>query len=549
MPYLQTHQENVLEKPTFPLGTSPVRIGRLPECEIAVDRNDVSRIHARILFEDNQYFLEDLKSRNGTFLNGEKVIDKMPIREGDVLRFCDVEFTFCAEEADGSGARAVIVDDNPNEAEAFTIKSCIPRPVLTSANAAIKLQALIDIARNLGASVDEVLRQIVTNLLKIFLQADCAYIMMVDPQTKRLEVKAYQHRDPNNQDQFRISRTIVEKVAASKQAFVSDDVTNDSRFDVSESIVISKIYSFMVAPVMDYDKSEVLGVIQVDARSSGRRFTHEDLDLLVSLSFQIAVAYQNAQLQEVAIMERVLANEMSIANSVQRGFLPTASPQVRHYGFFDYYKPAKYLGGDYYDYIQLTDGRLVFALGDVSGKGVPAALLMAKLSAEVRTGLLLESSFAKAMCRLNNVYNNPGWDSRFITFFFGVLTPSTHEIEFYNAGHLPPILVSQNGNLELLGEERIGLPLGIMPDTEYSATHITIQNGQRLVVLSDGMTDAMNAQNQCFGSEGIYNHLRQANSRNITEFGKNLVSAVASFAGRTPQTDDQSLIILGRDDE
>ncbi|MDR0703946.1 MAG: FHA domain-containing protein, partial [Planctomycetaceae bacterium] len=424
MASLQTRDSSMIGNKIFPINTDSARIGRYADCDICLDHNGVSREHARLIREKNVYYIEDLKSRNGTFLNDQQVTGKIRLHEGDLLRFCDVELIFSFDNTNfadqdssiqsvSDQSRAYVDDSEIGAENTYTVKSQIKladkRPVLTSANAAVKLQAMIDIGRNLGAAVDQVLPQLVQNLLKIFLQADCAYILLNDPATKRLELKAFQHRNPNNQDSFRISRSILEKVAQSKAAILSDDVANDSRFEPSESIVNYSIYSIMAAPVMDYDQSEVLGVIQVDARSTGRKFTYEDLDLLVSLAYQVAVSYQNAQLHEIAMTEKILEREMNIANTVQRGLLPLAPPTIPNYGFYDFYRPAKYLGGDYYDYIMLPDGRLVFALGDVSGKGVAASLLMAKLSAEVRSGLIIESTFEATVQRLNRVFCEPRW--------------------------------------------------------------------------------------------------------------------------------------------
>jgi serine phosphatase RsbU (regulator of sigma subunit) len=483
-----------------------------------------------------------------------------------LLRFCDLELIFFEHEDSSDESRrpspsiirkqqnearisrVIVADAGPNDG--YFVKSKIPlddkRPALTSAKASVKLRAMIDIGRNLGAAVDDVLPQIVENLLNIFPQADCAYILLPEEQTQRLVPKAFKHRDDNNHESFRISRSILEKVSHTKAAILSDDVANDSRFEPSDSIISYNICSIMAVPIMDYDKSEVFGVIQVDARSRGQKFTHEDLDLLVSLSYQIAVSYQNAKLHEIAITEKVMEREMNIANTVQRGLLPQSSPVIENYRFFDFYRPAKYLGGDYYDYIVLADGRLVFALGDVSGKGVAASLLMAKLSAEVRGGLIIESTFGGMVQRLNRIFCDPRWDSRFITFFFGVLNPATHEIRFHNAGHIPPILVSPEGKAEMLGENIIGLPLGVMDDTEYPECRFTIQKGQKLVVLSDGITDAMNAKGEFFATNGVLKYISGSTVDSVEEFGERLISAVHSFAGRTPQTDDQSLVVVGR---
>ena len=566
MAFLRTRDSSVIANKTFPLENAIVRIGRISSNDVCLDHHGISREHAIITHDQKGYYITDLGSRNGTYLNGRSVPDKTKLADGDLLRFCDLELVFFEHDHPSNESlkpsesdtirqqnkeqisRVVLADIGPSDV--YSIKSKIAlgekRPALTSANAAVKLRAMIDIGRNLGAAVDQVLPQLVENLLKIFLQADCAYILLHDENTQRLELKAFLHRDPNNQESFRISRTILEKVAHTKAAVLSDDVANDSRFEPTDSIISYNICSIMAVPIMDYDHAEVLGVIQVDARSRGQKFTHEDLDLLVSLGYQVAVTYQNAKLHEIAISEKVMEREMNIANTVQRGLLPQSLPVVANYNFFDFYRPAKYLGGDYYDYIILADGRLVFALGDVSGKGVAASLLMAKLSAEVRGGLIIEPTFANMIQRLNRIFCEPRWNDRFVTFFIGILDPSTHEICFHNAGHIPPILVSPDGKADMLGEDIIGLPLGVMDDTEYPESRFTIQNGQKLVVLSDGITDAMNAQGEYFAMKGVLKHISSSCVDSVETFGKHLISAVHSFAGRTPQTDDQSLVVVGR---
>ena len=566
MAYLRTRDSSVIGSKTFFLHNTNIRIGRTAACEIPLDHHGISREHAVITRDAIGYYVTDLDSRNGTFVNGRSVVEKTKLADGDLVRFCDLELVFSERETpeealefSESGikkllnaaqvSRVVVTDIDPREG--YYIKSKIPldekRPALTSAKDSVKLQAMIDISRKLGAAVDQVLPQLVENLLKIFLQADCAYILLIDDHTQRLELKAFLHRDPHNQESFRISRSILERVARSKAAILSDDLTNDSRFEPTDSIISYNICSIMAVPIMDYDQSEVLGVIQVDARSRGQKFTHDDLDLLVSLAYQVAVSYQNAKLHEVAVAEKVMEREMNIANTVQRGLLPQSPPVVPNYSFFDFYRPAKYLGGDYYDYIVLADGRLVFALGDVSGKGVAASLLMAKLSAEVRGGLVIETTFFDMMQRLNRIFCDPRWDNRFVTFFFGILDPSTHEVQFHNAGHILPVLVSPGGTAELMGENIIGLPLGVMEDTIYPENRFTIQKGQKLVVLSDGITDAMNAKGDYFSMKGVMKYIAGSTVDSVEEFGERLISAVHSFAGRTPQTDDQSLVIVGRE--
>ncbi|MDR3110643.1 MAG: SpoIIE family protein phosphatase [Planctomycetaceae bacterium] len=544
------------------------RLGRQTDCEIVLNNGAVSREHARIIRDKDRFYIEDLNSRNGTYVNSTQVTARTLLHNSDRIRICDMEFIFFDEgsqmqtlhpdqaEVLKAASDAIMSDEDVCD-DAFKIKSSISMKgglglssaVLPQrASAEVKLRALIDIARNLGSDVEQVLPQLLDNLLRIFPSADTAYILLNDTQSKQLQLRAFRYRDPNSREPLRISRTILEKVIHTKNAILSDDVANDSRFDPSESIINFSISSIMAAPIMDYSQEEVLGVIQLDTRTAGKAFSLEDLDLLVSVSYQIAVTYQNALMQGVVVLEKIIERDMELANRVQRALLPTEPPIVPRYGFFDFYQPARYLGGDYYDYIPLPDGRVVLTLGDVSGKGIAASLFMSKLGVEVRAGLLFERDLCKTIKRLNNIYTDDRWENRFITFFFGVLEPDTNTVRFFNAGHVPPILCDGHGGVKTVGEDLISLPLGVDPDSEFEETMLTIEDGQTLVVISDGLTDAMNANGEYLGMNGVLDYLRHVSIIPVPDFGSNLINAVHSFAGRTPQTDDQSMLILGRRD-
>ena len=559
MSYLQATSLEFVKEENFPVVDSAT-IGRQPFCEVVLDHGAVSREHARITHLQNcGYFLEDLNSRNGTCLNGRMVHTKVRIFDGDRIRICDVEFVFHGDTPDAfapnadefhhSSVAKIIIEDDPKD-ETYNVTSQIQIPPqkgqMNPANAEIKLHALIDIGRNLGANLEEVLPQLLENLLKIFRQADCAYFLLNDPATKRLELKAFKHRNPQNQESFRISRSVLERVATNKAAILSDDIGNDSRFGPSESIVNYHIHSVMAAPVMNTEQDECLGVIQVDSRSSGKKFNYNDLDLLASVAYQVAVAVENTRLHEAKMHEKIMEHELEVAHKVQRGLLPVSHPEIPNYDFFDFYQPARYLGGDYYDYIPLPNGEIAIALGDVSGKGISAALFVAKLSTEVRYGLLIEPTLGGAMMRLNKSFCESRWENRFITFFLAVLNPKTNIVRFLNAGHFSPLLVDPHDKPQIIAEQIGSLPLGILPETSYEEYSFELKQGQVFVTLSDGLTDAMNSNSELFGLQGILNHLESVKNMPVDQMGRSLVSAVKSFAGKTPQNDDQCLVLFGR---
>jgi serine phosphatase RsbU (regulator of sigma subunit)/pSer/pThr/pTyr-binding forkhead associated (FHA) protein len=559
MAYLES-KSGFSEKETFPLPCEVTVLGRHPYCEIVLDQGAVSREHARILHESDDFFLEDLHSRNGTFLNGHPIDQKQAIHDGDEIRICDLVFSFRNEEErarerasspSSSTTQAVLVEDDSVDST-LNITSRIDvgnqSGLGFSSNPAMKLQALVDIGRNLGNVLDmeKVIPILLKNLLAIFRQADCASIVLKDPRSGRLELKGFKHRNPRSKQQFRISLTVLEAVVSSKSAILSDDVANDSRFDVSDSIVNFQLRSVMSVPLLDADQ-EVLGVIQVDSRKGGSRFSHNDLDVLASVASQAGAAIENARLHARAIEEKKFDHEMGVAHKVQKGFLPVEPPHVKQYGFFDYYQPAKFLGGDYFDYIPLPEDRLAIALGDVSGKGISAALLMAKLSAECRYSLIAEPGPVEAVARMNRLYCESRWDDRFITFILAVLDINQHRLTLVNAGHLSPLLRQPDGEVIDLADTFGGLPLGVMPDADFGEFEMSVEPGQVIALFSDGLPDAMNNDGECYSLESVRKQLRNIAGASVDEIGPRLIGAVRSFAGRQPQTDDQCLVLFGRE--
>ena len=413
----------------FEVGDSAV-LGRQPDCDIVLDVGAVSRQHARITRVGQDYYVEDLQSRNGTYLNGNRVEGRQILSENDELKICDLVFAFHDDLRQGqdlgSSSRslaqtldAVQMVDDERDATGSTIMSKLEvstgsTSMRLTVNPEVKLKALLEIGRNLGRAVrlGEVLPRLLDNLFKIFIQADRGFIALIDQPGGKLVTKTVKFRREEGGERIRMSRTIINSVMASKEAILSADASTDSQFRMSESIVDFQIHSVMCAPLLD-SLGNVLGIIQVDTTDARRRFSRDDLDVLASVACQAAVAVENAQLHEVAIHEELLRKELNLAHRVQLGLLPAAAPKVPAYQFFQYYQPAHQLGGDYYDYVPLPGNRLVTALADVCGKGIAAALLVARLSAEVRYCLLSEPQPVEAVSRLNQVFCHDRWEGKF----------------------------------------------------------------------------------------------------------------------------------------
>lgn len=552
---------------------APISImGRHPDCNIIVEVGAVSRQHAQIVRENGKFYIEDLQSRNGTYLNDTLIPDRQPLFNNDVIRICDVDFTFLggadrigspprppamgekqtididSGSSSGLGSRAILIDESPESGSTIMSKldvsSRYGRVQLTASPEA-KLKALIEITQNLGKALalDQVLPGVLDSLFKIFVQADRGFIVLRGTDGNLVPMWTKLRRDDSN-DTIRISRTIVRQVMDAKEAVLSADAASDSRFEMSESIADFRIRSMMCAPLLD-SEGESMGVLQVDTLDQRKRFQPEDLEVLGSVAAQAGIAIDNAQMHEQALQQRELQRDLEVAHEVQKGFLPNTRPEIPGYSFYDYYEPANHIGGDYFDYIKLPDGRLAVIVADVVGHGVAAALLMAKLAAEAKFSLASESQADVAVNRLNDVMSGLQLD-RFVTLIMAVLNPQTHEVTIVNAGHMAPMWRRAGGAVEEPGESLAGLPVGITSGLEYEPLTITLAPGESLTLYTDGLNECSNRVGEMYGIERLRKLIKSADVTTPAALGETVMQDVRGFLSTGPQDDDMCLVCFGR---
>jgi phosphoserine phosphatase RsbU/P len=536
-------------------------IGRSAECEVPLDVPAVSRRHAAILHDRGRYFVEDLHSRNGTFLNDQRVSQRTALRDGDHLVICDHEFRFFGGEKsrddeigtlDASGV-AELVDDDTTQANRASVVATFDvsggsASWRLSAKPEVKLAALIEISNNLAKalSVQEILPKLLDSLFKIFVQADRGFVVMRAKAEGPLVPVAVKSRRADD-ERMRISRTIVEEAMRSRKAILSADAATDERFGMAQSIADYSIRSMICAPMVGSD-GQAIGVIQIDTLNQRARFTDEDLEVLAGVASQAAVSIDNAKMHEQVLAQRSMQRDLELARRMQRTLLPSKPPQVPGYFFFDYYQAARQVGGDYYDYVNLPGGRFAIIVGDVAGKGVPAALLMARLSADVRFALASEEDAAKAIQQINETFVNRDWHDRFVTMVAAVVNPRTNELKTVNAGHMAPLLRRRGGSVEEIGEEASGLPLGVMAGYEYhSHTHV-LEPGDVVTIFTDGFSEAMNGERQLYGLDRLKTQLSSPVG-DVVDFGQHILEDVSRFVDGYNQSDDMCLVCFGRVDE
>jgi serine phosphatase RsbU (regulator of sigma subunit)/pSer/pThr/pTyr-binding forkhead associated (FHA) protein len=537
-------------------------IGRSAECEVPLDVPAVSRRHAAIFRDRGRFFVEDLNSRNGTFLNDSKVVDRTPLRDGDQLVICDQEFRFYSsnassfvEEDDSLAATdmAELVDDSTAVQRASVMAtfdvSGGSASWRLSAKPEVKLAALLEISNNLAKtfSVNEILPKLLDSLFKIFVQADRGFVVMRTKADGPPVPVAVKSRRSGDEERMRISRTIIEEAMKSRKAILSADAASDERFGMAQSIADFSIRSMICAPMIGSDDKPI-GVIQIDTLNQRARFTDEDLEVLAGVASQAAVAFDNAAMHEQVVAQRAMQRDLELARRMQRTLLPSKPPQVPGYFFFDYYQAARQVGGDYYDYVQLPGGRFAVIVGDVAGKGVPAALLMARLSADVRFSLASEQDPAKAIQLINEGFTRHDWQDRFVTMITAVVNPRTNELTTVNAGHMAPLLRRRGGGVEEIGEEAAGLPLGVAQGYQYERhTHI-LEPGDVLTIFTDGFSEAMNGERELYGLERLKKQIATP-SVDVVDFGQHILEDVSRFVDGFDQSDDMCLVCFGRVEE
>jgi phosphoserine phosphatase RsbU/P len=543
-----------------PLAADEIILGRHPDCTIVLDSGAVSRQHAKITSTNGEYYLQDLGSRNGTIVNGQAIQSLYHLQDGDRLKICDLSFVFYRDQPSdrfrnpdlATLPENFLIDDGEHTGRS-TIMSKLDitggsSGIRVNVNPEIKLRAMIEIMASLrkAISVDSVLPKMLDSLFKIFVQADRGFVVLRGATKGQLLIKAVKQRRAESEDMIRISRTIINSVLDGKQAILSADAGADSRFEMSQSIADFRIRSMMCAPLVNSD-GEALGAIQIDTIDQRARFQQEDLDVLAGVANQAAFALENAQLHEQAIKQQSIQKDLELAHKVQQGLLPSAPPKVEGYHFFDFYEPANQVGGDFYDYIFLPGGRLAIVLADVSGKGVPAALVMARISSEVRFCLAIEPSVAEAVNRINSGFCRSGWDDKFVTFVLALLDPVREELTLVNAGHMPPLLRRGSGKVEPIGDDdSAGLPLGIDADTQYNSSTLPFSRGDFLTMFTDGISEAMNPDNKLYGIDRLAAAIgRQA--PDVAALGRIILDDVKQFVAGRSQSDDMCLVCFGRE--
>ena len=541
-----------------PLAQPECILGRHPDCDVAIHSAAASRYHARIVCLENSHFLEDLRSRNGTLLNEEQIRGLCKIQEGDRIRISDTVFVFHLRRTDESAGTLPVMEGQRGQAtvpeeeieegllpastpEASSSSPTIPTNVTLQA----QLKALIEITQSLRKTLalDEVLPRILDTLFVIFPAAERGLIVL-ESERGELEPRWVKVRHGSIKETVRISRTIARQVMDSQEPILSADAAIDPRFRASDSLSDVPFHSLICVPLVDND-GKSFGVLQVDTVSGRDRFQQQDLEVLLSAATQASIAIDKARYHEYALRRRAIDRDLEVADQIQRGFLPKSPPQLPGYEFFHHYQPASHVGGDLYDYVALADGRVAVIVADVVGHGLTAAMLTAKLTAELRLHLLSNPRPAEAVTRLNTSLTPDLCEGHFITLCLATLAPDTGDVTIVNAGHTRPIIRRRDGQVVDVANEQVGLPLGVLATRPYEQCSIGLAPGETVLIFTDGVNEAINQAKQLYGVHRIHDKLR-SEAGGPQQLGQSLVDDVERFIQGCPQRDDMCFVCFGR---
>ncbi len=564
---------------TFPLGRLRITIGRSARNDVCIPDPFASRVHAEVRREGDAYILQDLGSANGTLYNGGRVESALPLTPGGRIQIGETEIVFRDKDA---GAGATMIADatagslpeatialNSEQRSTSGLLEAIedarthgsaeqPRPaavgtIINSTRAAsansvqqsdlLALISKVSVTLLAPATLDETLRQVVALVFEAVPAERC--LIMLRDQSKELKIRVAQLRNSTEETgEVRVSRSIIEEVVGQGRSVLTSDAQHDPRF-MSSTMTIQGIRSVLAVPLGVGER--IFGMIYADSPLAEAKFSQDHLTVLTTLASVAAIRVENARLMEEDIERERFERELNLAREIQQRFQPSGAPHVAGYEMQGISFPCYEIGGDYYDFIERPDGRMVIALGDVSGKGTSAALLMSSLHAAMHAQIPAHKALGDTISAVNRYLAETIPMNRFITLFCAELDPATGSLSFLNAGHNPPLIAHAGGSMEQLAAG--GIPLGIVGEATYREGRAQLQPGDALVIYSDGVSETQNAAGEEYGPVRLYNTVARYLESTAAGIRDKIEADLTKFAQGTPANDDITLVIVKRQAE
>ena len=537
----------------FKLGDGDYVIGRRSDCQIFVPDMRVSRQHARLVRNGDGWTLEDLGSNNGTYINGVRVQESMPLKHADEIVIASnkirVEAQDHPSESKPDGQLVTIVDvgkkslvrarDDSGVGRFQTISSGLVAVTDQKAVRLIerKVDALTQIlhATAEAHSEDTLLEKLATALLELFPEADDVGLLVEDERTGQLRVQVQRHRagsrgDTGPQPTLRVPGTIIQHVISDQRSVLLGDRADDHN---------EMVGTRMGAPLLYHGTR--YGVVYVESHKQS--FRQDDVDLLQAIATQAGMAMHAERVASQLSERERLERDLRVARQIQRSLLPAHVPQVVGLDFAVHYEPAYQIGGDFYDFIWHDPSHLGVVVGDVAGKAISAALYMARVTSELRSRAAIARTPARLLRRVNTEIAQLGDDGMFATLVYCIYDLETRALTFTNAGHCVPLLRRGARVFPLQAERAHIPPLGVTPELDAGEARVQLNSGDMLIMVSDGILEARDGRGIEYGLSRLSRRIRTAKGQ-----AEDVIKAIlADIDGHTQdqsQQDDMTIVAM-----
>jgi serine phosphatase RsbU (regulator of sigma subunit) len=536
---------------------APCLVGRGPYNHIVLDDTRISRQHAKVSPEAGGHVVYDLNSANGTYVNDEPV-KRHKLAANDIVRFGPFTFRFDSETGNtrphNVGHRFLEVntlvgqEPAPSIVESVDVSASspgfLPVGLIELEDAERKLRTLYSLMSSLATTLDtdELLDRVLQHLLDVFSAAETVIVYVRDVASGSMAPRKMLSRDGSDVAAFALGGQFEQEVVGKTRAVLSQPTGAGGVYRRGSRKTLLQGLA-MHAPMMYGEAAHgVLHVRGVEGSENG--FTQADLDLLSSVATQAAIALQNSRLHQDSLKQQRLQQDLALAEEIQKSFLPQQLPQVPGLEFVAEYRPAFSIGGDFYDVFWLDERRLGVFVGDVCGKGVSAALLMARISSDLRVAALAERDPGSALRRVNRTVLERRQHDIFVTGIYLTYDTHTHEVVIANAGHIPPYVRRRDESVLERVDGAAGTPLGAFEETEYEPITLRLERGDTIVLTTDGVLEATNPRGEQFGFERMEAVLAAGSSR-AGDLVTRLLRDVHSHVGEASPYDDLTLITFG----
>lgn len=537
-------QKVLLDRPVTSIGRSSMN-------DLPIADKMLSRQHARIVRDTNGGLsVEDLGSRNGTFVNGERLISIQPLKPGDRITVGGVTLKVESESTTRvriEAAEEEGLDNTILKASAELLRKHTETDPRLPAEQLSKLVESLRVVNELtiellrDVSVDELLKFLMDKVFET-LNPDRCVVLLRHSVSNELIPAMIRVAEGISAEEIRLSRTLVASVVEKRNGLLLMDTASTNDVSLADSIRLSGIKSVLAAPLEN--DGQVVGLIYLDCRMGHHSFEEADLRLLTSLANVAAAKIQNARLMAEAAEKKQMDREFALAREIQQRLLPENPPEIPGYELYGSNIPSRQVSGDYFDFRTRSDGKTYATIADVCGKGVGPALLMASLQASFHAWADELVPVAQMTGRLSEAISRRTGPDRFITFFLALLDPSTGEVEYTNAGHNPGLLRRRDGSVEELASH--GLPLALFPGKPYGSSRLVLEPGEVLCLYTDGITEANDPKGNEFGMSNLKDFLAGQGEVEAEEIDARLSKALEAHAAGEPFADDRTLVMIRR---